>query len=107
MVIERAFGHSKGCFRRLKYLDVEVTNVPLIVVAVCILHDLCIIHEGDIEDLTELVEEELNGFINIFPARAGGGEVRSTTRLWRDCIKYAMDFLLIDKYVIIFKTSVV
>ena len=72
MVIERAFGHVKGCFRRLKYLDVEVKNVPLIVMAVCILHNLCIIHEDDIEDFIEGVEEEVNGFINIFPARAGG-----------------------------------
>ena len=42
--------------------------------AVCILHNLCIIHEDDIEDFIEGVEEEVNGFINIFPARAGGGE---------------------------------
>ena len=54
------------------YLDVPLTNVPLIVMAVCILHNLCIIHEGDIEDFTEHVEEEVNGFINIFLARAGG-----------------------------------
>ena len=77
MVIERAFGHVKGCFRRLKYLDVEVTNAPLIVMAVCILHNLCIIHEDDIEDFIEGVEEEVNGFINIFPARAGGEEKRN------------------------------
>ena len=105
MVIERAFGHVKGCFRRLKYLDVEVKNVPLIVMAVCILHNLCIIHEDDIEDFIEGVEEEVNGLINIFPPRAGGE--RSATRLWTDCINYATDFLFIDKYVIIFETSVV
>jgi len=73
--------------------------------AVCILHNLCIIHEDDIEDFIEGVEEEVNGFINIFPARAGGE--RSATRLWTDCINYAIDFLFIDKYVIIFETSVV
>ena len=37
----------------------------------------------------------------------GLGGKRSATRLWRDCINYAMNFLLIDKYVIIFETNVV
>ena len=77
MVIERAFGHLKGRFRRLKYLDVEVTNVPLIVMAACLLHNLCIIHEDDVEEFIEGVEEEVNGFFNIFPARAGGEEKRN------------------------------
>ena len=72
MVIERAFGQLKGRYRRLKYLDVEVTNVPLIVMAACLLHNLCIIHEDDVEEFIEGVEKEVNGYINIFPARAGG-----------------------------------
>ena len=57
MVIERAFGHVKGYFRRLKYLGVQVTNVPLIVMAVCILHNLCVIHEDEIEGFIEGVEK--------------------------------------------------
>ena len=62
IVTERAFRHITGCFRRLKYLDVEVTNVPLIVMAVCILHNLCIIHEDDTDDFIEGVEKEVNNF---------------------------------------------
>lgn len=35
--------------------------------AVCILHNLCVIHEDDIEDFIEGVAEEVNGFMSIFP----------------------------------------
>ena len=45
--------------------------MPLIVMAVCILHNLCIVHEDDIGDF---IEEEVNGLINIFHARAEGEE---------------------------------
>ena len=39
--------------------------------AACLLHNLCIIHEDDVEEFIEGVEKEVNGYINIFPARAG------------------------------------
>lgn len=43
VVIERAFALLKGRFRRLKYVDMRrVDLIPKLVIACCILHNLCI-----------------------------------------------------------------
>ena len=55
IVVENAFGRLKARWRRLtKRNDMDVCNVPRIVTACCILHNICEIH-GD----------ELNGLKNI------------------------------------------
>lgn len=47
MTVENAFGRLKGRWRHiLKQLDVTTNNVPLIVIACCILHNVCEIHHS-------------------------------------------------------------
>lgn len=49
--IEHAFGRLKGKFRRLKYVDkTRIDLVPNIVVACCILHNIIIDNESDVEE---------------------------------------------------------
>lgn len=46
-VIERAFAQLKGRFRRLKYLDMQrIDLVPKVIIACCIVHNVCI-ENGD------------------------------------------------------------
>jgi hypothetical protein len=57
-VIERAFALLKGRFRRLKYLDMsKIEEVPIVIIACCILHNICLLH-GDWE-WVELYYENL------------------------------------------------
>lgn len=45
-VIERAFALLKGRFRRLKYLDMNRTDlIPATILAACVIHNMCIDHE--------------------------------------------------------------
>ena len=58
IVIENAFGRLKGRWRRLiKKNDMSVGNVPCVIAACCILHNLCEIH-GDSFDNTWVTEED-------------------------------------------------
>lgn len=68
-VIERAFALLKGRFRRLKYLDMNRTDlIPVTVLAACVLHNLCIdndffieqyINEGlEVQDNADIVEDD-------------------------------------------------
>lgn len=47
--IEQAFGRLKNKFRRLKYLDANIENVPLIISASCILHNFIIRRETNFD----------------------------------------------------------
>ena len=50
IVVENAFGRLKARWRRLlKQNDMDVTSVPKVVTACCILHNVCEIH-GDMFD---------------------------------------------------------
>ena len=47
IVTENAFGHLKAWWKRLsKQNDMEVTRVPQVILACCILHNVCEVH-GD------------------------------------------------------------
>ena len=51
VVIEIAFGRLKARWRRLsKQNDMNVDNVPTVVGACCILHNICQIHGGNFND---------------------------------------------------------
>jgi len=52
-VVERAFALLKGRFRRLKFLDMNRTDlVPKVIMACCIMHNLCI-------DNTDIVDDDV------------------------------------------------
>ncbi|XP_052696058.1 putative nuclease HARBI1 [Crassostrea angulata] len=54
VVIERAFGLLKGRFRRLHHLDVlSIQTAVKIIMCTCILHNICLIQNEDIDDYME------------------------------------------------------
>ena len=54
MVIQRIFALLKGRFRRLKYMDIDrVEDFPNIILAACTLHNICLMSEGDVDDLVD------------------------------------------------------
>ncbi|XP_065193200.1 putative nuclease HARBI1 [Sycon ciliatum] len=61
MCIERAFALLKGRWRQLKYLNVtNVENMTHIVLTACVLHNMAIMHEDDVNDfLNDLPEGDV------------------------------------------------
>ena len=57
VIIENAFGWLKGRFRRLKYVDAEVSKIPYIITACCVLHNHSL-EFTEYEEFWELVAEE-------------------------------------------------
>lgn len=53
VVIERAFGLLKGRFRRLHHLDVLSIQTAVKIMCTCILHNICLIQNKDIDDYME------------------------------------------------------
>ena len=54
LAIERAFDLLKGCFRRLKYVDIDrLKDLPYIILASYILHNVCIMSDKDIDDFLD------------------------------------------------------
>lgn len=55
-VVERAFALLKRRFRRLKYLHMSVAElIPYVILACCVLHNLCL--EGYNDNLDDFIEE--------------------------------------------------
>lgn len=52
-VIENAFGLLKGRFRRLKHLECKLSRVPKNILACCVLHNLTVCDESEVESLLE------------------------------------------------------
>lgn len=63
VVIEQAYAFLKGRFRRLKLLEtVRLDLMPAVIMAGCVLHNVCILNGDDINDINlehELAEERL------------------------------------------------
>ncbi|XP_066590713.1 putative nuclease HARBI1 [Prorops nasuta] len=54
IVIERTFGLLKARFRKLKYMYLYDTDIiPLLILACCILHNICIDNEEELFNVTE------------------------------------------------------
>ncbi|XP_025161746.1 putative nuclease HARBI1 [Harpegnathos saltator] len=65
VIIERTFGILTGRFRKLKYIYMYATElIPLIVLACCILHNICIDFEGNPIDIDGIDLEEINNEAN-------------------------------------------
>lgn len=57
-VVERAFALLKGRFRRLKYLHMSIADlIPSVILACCVLHNLCLEECDDIID--DFIEEQI------------------------------------------------
>jgi len=64
-VIERAFALLKGRFRRLKYLHMSCINlIPYVILACCVLHNICLEGCEVIEDLEDFICEGLEQHAN-------------------------------------------
>ena len=50
VAIEVAFGHLKGRWRRLKFIDAEIRHIPNLIVACCVLHNICVMEKECAED---------------------------------------------------------
>lgn len=56
--VERAFGHLKGRFRRLQDIPLHSsTEICQMILAACILHNMCIFNDDEVEDY--IMEEQL------------------------------------------------
>ncbi|KAL3856953.1 hypothetical protein ACJMK2_011659 [Sinanodonta woodiana] len=57
VTIERAFGHLKGRFRRLREVPLHnAEEICKLIYAACILHNFCIVHEEDVEEYIQADE---------------------------------------------------
>ena len=66
-IVDRDFGHLIGRFRRLQ--DVPFHNsmeVCKVILSACILHNLCIINSDEVEDYTNVKDEDPNDSQNIY-----------------------------------------
>ncbi|KAI4455364.1 hypothetical protein MML48_9g00004747 [Holotrichia oblita] len=48
--IEQAFGRLKGKWRRLKFLDMDIENIPYAITAACVLHNYILRRDGPVEE---------------------------------------------------------
>lgn len=81
MVVERSLRLLKARFRKLKTLmDVDrVADIPEIIVAACILHNICLIEDyidGFLDD-TSAGDDNDSGVDDIFPPAAAGYDKRN------------------------------
>ena len=76
--VERAIGHMKGRFRRLREIPFHnAEEICNLITVGCIMHNLCIMSEEDIEyyiDLQEVLHP--NAYENIFPNEVTGVALR-------------------------------
>lgn len=85
IVVENSFGRLKARWRRLmKRNDMNVDNVPCVVTACCILHNMCEVH-GD--TFNELWMEEVNNSAQSQPAvTVGDRNAHPNARAVRDAL---------------------
>ena len=61
-VIERAFALLKGRFRRLKFLDMSrIDLIPKVIVACCVLHNVCLANTDLLDDTADVDESDDGG----------------------------------------------
>jgi hypothetical protein len=80
MTVENTFGRLKGRWRRLlKRLDVKTCDVPLIIVACCILHNICEIHHNEFNsEWLELNDMQQPNLVSADETEAGPGDSSGT-----------------------------
>jgi len=83
-VIENAFGFLKGRFRRLKYLECKLSRVPSNVIACCVLHNLTVCDQTEMELLLNDADCDVPGECDV-PAPGTSRDV-GTAKQKRDHI---------------------
>ena len=61
MVTENAICHLKVQWRRLKYIDADIENIPNLIVAACVLHNICILEWEAIDCLDNGDDDQYHG----------------------------------------------
>ena len=65
--IERAFGQLKGRFRKLRMIDmVNVKDINTLVIACCVIHNICIYQNDIFEGQEEEEDNDPNQFEGIY-----------------------------------------
>ena len=79
-MVERAIGHMKGRFRRLREIySPDLSHICNFIMAGCVMHNLCILHEDDVESFIDINQVDAgNNYVNIYP-NAQNGVVRRDT----------------------------
>lgn len=77
--VERAKGHLKGRFRRLQCIHcTDAEKVCRLIMAACVLHNLCILTDDDILSFIDMDEaEDCNRYPNIYGNAARGEQRRN------------------------------
>lgn len=75
-VIERSFGLLKSRFRKLTCMDFKTGDIPMIVTAATVLHNMCLL-SGDHMTIEDDINEEVNGFDNVYGDNIDGQSVRT------------------------------
>ncbi|XP_038047494.1 protein ALP1-like [Patiria miniata] len=75
-VVERAIGHLKGRFRRLRELMFhDISQICQFIMATCVMHNLCVLSDDDVSSFINFDDQDDMELENIF-ADATGGHVR-------------------------------
>lgn len=83
-VVENAFGHLKARFRRLLRLEVHIENVPIIIRACCVLHNIC---NDEADEIMHSWLTEVEGLCNTQPQTSTfSGENSETPAAQRDTV---------------------
>lgn len=66
--VDRAFGHLKGRFRRLRDIPLhKLTDICKLIYAACVLHNFCILNKEDLEEYIVIDDDlDLNDCENVF-----------------------------------------
>ena len=94
IVVENAFGRLKGRWRRLsKKNDMSITNIPNVIAACCILHNLCEIHgEAFCDSWMESIQSGDSQEEPAAPSHRGNVETLSAAQAIRNNLVHYMNF---------------
>ena len=84
IVVENTFGRLKGRWRRLmKRNDMNIDNVPYVITACCVLHNMCEVHGDAFNDLWL---EDIDMSTQPRVSYSGGSNRCRTTKAIRDAL---------------------
>ena len=88
MVIENAFGRLKGRWRcLLKRNDAATEDVPMMITACCVLHNICEVHKDEFNDAWIEDSLETSSVTTMNPAPMSSTALNPTAELIRNAIE--------------------